>query len=115
MLHIEIGDITRFDSVEKLAAYAGLDPQIEQSSDLTFEKGISKKGNRYIRAILYVWVRDCRNPWSEQSSRATPRRSVEGKRKAPGGPEVAWALGSWRSSTAAVLTESGSILSTKSA
>jgi transposase len=56
VLYIEIGDITRFDSVEKLVAYAGLDPQVEQSGDRVCEKGISKKGNRYIRAVLYACV-----------------------------------------------------------
>ena len=56
VLYIEIGDITQFDSVEKLVAYAGLDPQVEQSGDQVSEKGISKKGNRYIRAVLYGCV-----------------------------------------------------------
>ncbi|MCS4041580.1 transposase [Salinibacter ruber] len=56
VLYIEIGDITRFDSVEKLVACAGPDPQVEQSGDQVSEKGISKKGNRYIRAVLYGCV-----------------------------------------------------------
>jgi transposase len=56
VLYIEIGDIARFDSVEKLVAYAGLDPQIEQSGDRVAQKGISKKGNRYIRDVLYGCV-----------------------------------------------------------
>ncbi len=56
MLYIEIGDITRFDSVEKLVACAGPDPQVEQSGDQVSEKGISKRGNRYIRSVLYGCV-----------------------------------------------------------
>ncbi len=56
MLYIEIADIDRFDSVEKLVACAGPDPQVEQSGDRVSEKGISKKGNRYIRAVLHACV-----------------------------------------------------------
>ncbi|WP_374982341.1 transposase [Salinibacter ruber] len=50
MLYIEIGDITRFDSVEKLVACAGPDPQVEQSGDQVSEKGISKNANQGLRA-----------------------------------------------------------------
>ena len=56
MLYIEIGDITQFDSAHELVAYAGLDPQVKQSGDQVSEKGISKKGNRYIRAVLHGCV-----------------------------------------------------------
>ncbi|MCS4098047.1 IS110 family transposase [Salinibacter ruber] len=56
VLYIEIGDITRFDSVEKLVACAGPDPQVEQSGDQVSEKRISKRGNRYIRSVLYGCV-----------------------------------------------------------
>ncbi len=48
MLYIEIGDLDRFDSIEKLVACAGPDPQVEQSGDQVSKKGISKRGNRYI-------------------------------------------------------------------
>ncbi|WP_423824555.1 transposase [Salinibacter ruber] len=37
-------------------ACAGPDPQAEQSGDRVSEKGISKKGNRYIRAVLHACV-----------------------------------------------------------
>ncbi len=56
VLYIEIGDIDRFDSVEKLVACAGPDLQVEQSGDQVSEKGISKRGNRYIRSVLYGCV-----------------------------------------------------------
>ncbi|MCS4201706.1 IS110 family transposase [Salinibacter ruber] len=56
MLYIEIADIDRFDSIEKLVACAGPDPQVEQSGDRVSEKGISQKGNRYIRAVLHACV-----------------------------------------------------------
>jgi len=53
VLYIEMGDITRFDSVEKLVLCAGPDPQLERRGNQVSEKGISKKGNRDIRAVLY--------------------------------------------------------------
>ncbi len=52
MLYIEIADLDRFDSIEKLVACAGSDPQVEQSGDQVSEKGISKRGNRYIRSYM---------------------------------------------------------------
>ncbi|WP_423824477.1 IS110 family transposase [Salinibacter ruber] len=100
MLYIEIGDIDRFDSIEKLVACAGPDLQVEQSGDQVSKKGISKRGNRYIRSVLYgcvpIRMRDCYNPRWEESPCRTTLRSVEGKGKAPEGPEVAcmlWARG----------------------
>jgi len=56
VLYCEIGDITRFASASKLIAYAGLDPQWEESGDQRVEKSISKQGNRRIRSILYGCV-----------------------------------------------------------
>jgi transposase len=113
VLYIEIGDIDRFDSVEKLVAYAGLDPQVEQSGDRVSEKGISKKGNRYIRAVLYACVtaaiRSRNNP---PVRRLFDRLKAKGKhRKALRSPVCE---NSWQSSTAAGPTENGSILSTRS-
>lgn len=56
VLYCEIGDITKFSSAKKLVAYAGLDPQIEESGDIAREKTISKQGNAHIRAVLYGCV-----------------------------------------------------------
>jgi transposase len=56
VLYCEIGDITRFGSASKLVAYAGLDPQWEESGDQRMEKSISKRGNRRIRSVLYGCV-----------------------------------------------------------
>ncbi|WP_423824243.1 transposase [Salinibacter ruber] len=96
VLYIEIGDIDRFDSIEKLVACAGPDLQVEQSGDQVSKKGISKRGNRYIRSVLYgcvpIRMRDCYNPRWEGSPCRTTLRSVEGKGKAPEGPEVACML-----------------------
>ena len=53
----EIGDIEEFKSREALVAYAGLDPHIYQSGD---QEGkhlkISKKGNKYLRCLLFLVV-----------------------------------------------------------
>jgi len=52
-LRLEIGAIERFPSPEALVAFAGLDPRIRQSGDNTRHVGISRRGRRQIRAILY--------------------------------------------------------------
>ncbi len=52
-LRLEIGAIDRFPSPEGLVAFAGLDPRIKQSGDNTRHVGISRRGRRQIRAILY--------------------------------------------------------------
>ncbi|MGC8965178.1 MAG: transposase, partial [Brevinematia bacterium] len=49
----EIEDIKKFSSAKKLIKYAGLDPVIKQSGKWKFFKGISKKGNAYLRDIFY--------------------------------------------------------------
>ena len=56
VLYCEIGDITRFSSAKKLIAYAGLDPQREESGDIAREKTISKQGSSHIRSVLYGCV-----------------------------------------------------------
>lgn len=52
-LRLEIGSIERFPAPESLVAFAGLDPRIHQSGDSTKHVGISRRGRRQIRAILY--------------------------------------------------------------
>ena len=49
-----IGDIHRFSSPEKLVAYIGLDCRVHQSGTSINGRGfISKRGNRYLRAMLF--------------------------------------------------------------
>jgi len=55
-LCLEIGAIERFPSPEALVAFAGLDPRIKQSGDSTKHVGISRRGRKQIRAILYPLV-----------------------------------------------------------
>lgn len=52
-LVLEIGDPTRFTDVRQLIAYAGLDPRVEESGDGVKNLGISHRGNRFLRAILF--------------------------------------------------------------
>jgi len=53
----EIGNIKDFKTREALIAFAGLDPHIAQSGDITGEHlSISKKGNKYLRCLLYLAV-----------------------------------------------------------
>ncbi|MFC5674975.1 IS110 family transposase, partial [Streptomyces incanus] len=52
MIVAEVGDITRFPSARKLAAWAGLTPTV-RGSDLTVRHGhISKQGSDWLRWIL---------------------------------------------------------------
>lgn len=53
----EIGRIEDFKSREALVAYAGLDPQIAQSGNISGNHlSISKRGNKYLRCLLYMAV-----------------------------------------------------------
>ena len=50
----ELKDINRFNNIKELTAYCGLDPSIRQSGISVNGKGhISKKGNSYVRRILF--------------------------------------------------------------
>lgn len=50
----EIGDISKFSSAKKLAAYAGLDPSVYQSGNFRAKNNkISKRGSSYLRKALY--------------------------------------------------------------
>lgn len=50
----EIGDISRFSSVDKLAAYAGIDPTVKQSGGFTgTHNHMSKRGSPYLRWAVW--------------------------------------------------------------
>jgi transposase len=56
----EIGDINRFDSPEKLAAFAGIDPSVKQSGEFNGTKNhMSKRGSPYLRRALYLAAVSC--------------------------------------------------------
>jgi len=52
-LRLEFGAIERFYSSEAAVAYSGLDPRVCQSGDGLKSRGISRRGRRQIRGILY--------------------------------------------------------------
>ena len=52
-LRLEFGAVERFHSCEAAVAYSGLDPRVCQSGDGLKNRGISKRGRRQIRGILY--------------------------------------------------------------
>ena len=53
----EIGDIDRFNNASQLIAYAGIDPAIYQSGQISgLHLKISKKGNKKFRSLLYLAV-----------------------------------------------------------
>lgn len=53
----EIGDISRFDNHKKLVAYAGIDPKVYQSGQMTgAHLSITKKGNKHLRTLIYLAV-----------------------------------------------------------
>ena len=54
MILAEIGDISRFDSSDKILAYAGLSPSTYQSGQLTSSYShMEKRGSRYLRYALF--------------------------------------------------------------
>lgn len=52
-LACEIGDVTRFANEKSLIAWSGLDPVIEISGDECHQRGISHRGNGYVRGLLF--------------------------------------------------------------
>lgn len=51
----EIGDISRFKSADKLAAFAGIDPTVKQSGDYSSIKNhMSKRGSPYLRCAVWM-------------------------------------------------------------
>ena len=56
MILAEIGDFSRFDSPDKILAYAGMSPSTYQSGQLSLSGAYShmeKRGSRYLRYALY--------------------------------------------------------------
>jgi transposase len=51
----EIGDISRFESSAKLAAFAGIDPTVTQSGEFTGTRSrMSKRGSPYLRRAIWI-------------------------------------------------------------
>jgi transposase len=50
---IELGDWTRFETTDQLAAFYGVNPSFKQSGDGKYKSKMSKQGSATMRAILY--------------------------------------------------------------
>jgi len=51
----EIGDVRRFESSAKLAAFAGIDPAVKQSGDFNGTHcKMSKRGSPYLRRAIWL-------------------------------------------------------------
>jgi len=48
-----VGDVKRFPKPESFVAYCGLDPVVERSGKAVVSRGISKRGNKYLRSLFY--------------------------------------------------------------
>jgi len=75
----EIGDINRFESPDKLAAFAGIDPTVKQSGQFVGDKvRMSKRGSPYLRRALYLAAVSC-NLHNEAMHSLYLKKRAEGK------------------------------------
>ncbi len=81
MILAEIGDFSRFDSPDKILAYAGLSPSTYQSGKLNAAGAyahMEKRGSRYLRYALYNAAKYvCR--WEPTFAAYLTRKQAEGK------------------------------------
>ena len=75
----EIGDFSRFDSPNKILAYAGLSPSVYQSGKLTSGYShMEKRGSRYLRYALFNATKFvCR--WNPTFAAYLAKKRAEGK------------------------------------
>ena len=76
----EIGDIGRFASPRKLAAYTGLCPRVEQSGERDRRGPLTKRGPRYLRWALIE---------AAQHAAATPPTKTSAPARRPNTPDRA--------------------------
>lgn len=79
MILAEIGDFNRFDSADKILAYAGMSPSTYQSGQL--DNGyahMEKRGSRYLRYALYNATK-CVCHWDESFGAYLEKKRSEGK------------------------------------
>jgi transposase len=75
----EIGDINRFASLEKLVAYAGIDPTVYQTGQFEARQAhMSKRGSPYLRHALWLAASAARQH-DPQLKAYYQRRRAEGK------------------------------------
>ena len=79
MIIAEIGDFSRFDSPDKILAYAGLSPSTYQSGKLDNAYAhMEKRGSRYLRYALYNATKYVCH-WDKTFSDYLDRKRAEGK------------------------------------
>ena len=79
MIIAEIGDFNRFDSPDKILAYAGMSPSTYQSGQLDNRYShMEKRGSRYLRYALYNAAKYvCL--WDETFAAYLAKKRAEGK------------------------------------
>ena len=79
MIIAEIGDFNRFDSPDKILAYAGLSPSTYQSGQLDGAYShMEKRGSRYLRYALYNAAKYVCH-WDPTSAEYLAKKRAEGK------------------------------------
>ena len=77
----EIGDFSRFDSPDKILAYAGMSPSTYQSGQLSLSGAYShmeKRGSRYLRYALYNATKHVCH-WDPTFAAYLAKKRAEGK------------------------------------
>ncbi|HWE61168.1 MAG TPA: transposase [Chloroflexota bacterium] len=72
----EVGDIQRFQHVDQVVAYAGLDPRVHRSGSFVGQTHLSKRGPGALRHMLYLAVLAvirCRPHWQARYQRLLDR------------------------------------------
>jgi transposase len=79
MILAEVGDFSRFDSPDKVLAYAGLSPSTYQSGQLTnCYAHMEKRGSRYLRYAIFNATRFvCQ--WDPTFAAYLAKKRAEGK------------------------------------
>ena len=79
MIISEIGDFSRFDSADKILAYAGMSPSTYQSGQLdNCYSHMEKRGSRYLRYALYNATKYVCH-WDESFGAYLEKKRAEGK------------------------------------
>ena len=79
MIIAEIGDFSRFDSPDKILAYAGMSPSTYQSGQLdNCYAHMEKRGSRYLRYALYNATKYVCH-WDESFEAYLAKKRAEGK------------------------------------
>ena len=79
MILAEVGDFTRFDSPDKLLAYAGMSPSTYQSGQLkNCYPHMEKRGSHYLRYALYNATK-CVCHWNPNFAAYLAKKRAEGK------------------------------------